>query len=89
MLTNYRRDPQHGESVYEREIDYLQRCGLIVGDEQQRFEKMRIAYEDRQRELLTDDQRQWLAEKRIEHSDSEFGVGWRFTSRTGGLGRRN
>ena len=89
LLTNYRRDPKHSESCYEREVDYLQRCGLIVGDELARFERMRIDYEDRQRELQTDEQRQWLAEKRIEHSDSEFGTGWRFTSRTGGLGRRS
>ena len=89
LLMNYRRCPKHGESVYEREIDYLQRCGMIVGDELARFERMRIAYEQRQEELLTDEQQEWLTGKRIEYSDSEFGVGWRFTSRTGGLGRRN
>ncbi len=86
LLTNYRRDPHHGESIYEREVDYLRRHGLLIGDEFKRFEVMRLAYEQRQEELTTPAQKAWIAEKRIQYADDDFGSGWRFTSRSGGLG---
>ena len=88
LLTNYRRAPHHGESIYEREVDYLRRHGLLLGDELKRFELLRSAYDTRMEELTTPAQRQWIDAKRIEYADDDFGSGWRFTSRQGGLGSR-
>lgn len=85
LLSNWICRPDVVDSQHEREVDYLRRHGLLIGDEAERFEAMRLRYEEWRSDLTTDAEAAWLDEKRDEYGDSEFGIGWRFSTRTGGV----